>query len=61
MIKPSSYILTLYKGREDEDIEISNEIIRKEILSPFVTSLDLISKLREFTEDEEEENGGDDL
>ncbi len=65
MIKPSSYILTLYKEKGDEDTEIDNETIRKEILSPLVTSLDFLSKLRELAEDDEEEengeNGGDDL
>lgn len=64
MIKPSSYILTLYRGKDEDSIEIDNDIVRRELLSSFITSLDLLSKLRELgeepDEEEDEEDGGDD-
>lgn len=42
MIRPSSYIFTLYKGEYDEEeLSIDKETFRRTLIEPFFTSLDI--------------------
>lgn len=52
MIRPSSYIFTLYKGEYDEeDLSIDKDTFRRTLIEPFFTSLDIEIETKGNNED----------
>lgn len=53
MIKPTSYIFTLYKGGfDDEDMSIDRKSFKRMLIDPFFISLDININPPEGNDDE---------